>query len=783
MGPLSRIDPFRWSRLALVLLRIVVLLSCARQTSAWAQVTGHASNASVPRPETTSATLATTVPILLPTGIAYDSTGNLYVAEAAGQLVVRVTPTGTLSPVAGTGVQGFAGDGGPATAALLDTPVALAVDSAGNVLIADSHNHRIRRVDAGTGLISTLATIQDPSALAIAPDGSIYVADRSGQSVLRVDVVSGALTPVAGNGVEGFSGDGGPAPSASLDQPMGLAIDGSNHLFIADSHNGRVRVVNLQTGVISTLAGLGALRLPQGVVSDTAGDLLVAERGGNRVLQVSAGAAIAGGLAGTGTQGFAGDGGPAVAALLDSPASVALSAAGLPVLADTANGRVRSVDSAGVIHTIAGLGNLSATTLALSAPSVLAYGGGAVLATLNATAATGQVNFFNTPSEGIPVSLGSAALQANSATFSLSSLAAGSYRISATYAGDGVHASAASQTLGLTIAQAQATAAPAAVTLLYGQSVPVLSGMLTGILPQDSGNVTLGLTSGATSFSGPGVYPIVASLSGSAAGNYSLATVPASVIETRAPAAATLNQALAVHVVSTTAGTPTGVVTLLDGASAIGSAVLDAGDNASFAGSTLSSGTHVLQASYAGNLDFLPVVSPPINITIQPVSAADFTLSATGQTAVTVAAGSAAQYSFAVTPVNGALSSEIVLSASGVPPGATASFNPTYLPPANVPSAFIMTISTPKAALTQGPPAWFWAMLLPLLLVRRRRLALTFVVLLGLSVFASGCGDRVNNANAVSAGARSYTIVVSATATAPGGGTLLHTATVTLTLQ
>jgi DNA-binding beta-propeller fold protein YncE len=175
---------------------------------------------------------ATSIPLILPGGLAYDTVGNLYFAETGNHLVRRVTPAGIITTVAGNGVQGLAGDGGAATAAELDSPTSVALDPAGDLFIADAHNHRIRRVDASTGIIATFAggtaQLDLPSALAFDAAQNLYVADQRRHVVQRIDHASGAITTVAGNGTEGYSGDQGPATQAAIDSPSGLALDAAS---------------------------------------------------------------------------------------------------------------------------------------------------------------------------------------------------------------------------------------------------------------------------------------------------------------------------------------------------------------------------------------------------------------------------------------------------------------------------------------------------------------------------------------------------------------------------
>src|ERR1039458_8347149 len=219
----------------------------------------------------------------------------------------ELSAAGVVTTVAGNGVQGFAGDNGPAIAAELDTPMGLAVDATGNLYIADSHNHRVRVVTAATGVIATVAgtgaagffgdggpakaaMLDLPTALALDSAGNVYVADTDNHRIRRIAAATGKIATVAGNGVEGFAGDAGPATAASIDSPSGLAVDAAGNLYLADTHNGRVRAGAAATGGISTLAGVGAV-------------------GGN-------------------VQAFGGDGGPATAAGMVLPRGLTLDAAG-----------------------------------------------------------------------------------------------------------------------------------------------------------------------------------------------------------------------------------------------------------------------------------------------------------------------------------------------------------------------------------------------------------------------------------------------------------------------
>ena len=312
-----------------------------------------------------------------PIDVAVDGAGNLYIVNRSYQRIRKVDAAGVISTVAGDGTRGFGGDGGPATAAQLDTPYGVAPDGAGNLYIADGGNRRIRKVDSA-GAISTVAgggPIGDGGAavaaqldypLGVAPDGAgnLYFADTFNHRIRKVDA-AGVISTVAGDGTRGYGGDGGPAVAAQLSSPRALALDEAGNLYIADSSNYRIRKVDA-AGVISTVAGDGTrgfggdggpavaaqLYFPQDVALDEAGNLYIADSRNDRIRKVDA-AGVISTVAGGGS---GGDGGPAVAAYLNSPRGVAPDGAGNLYIADSSNNRIRKVDAAGVISTVAGDG-------------------------------------------------------------------------------------------------------------------------------------------------------------------------------------------------------------------------------------------------------------------------------------------------------------------------------------------------------------------------------------------------------------------------------------------
>ena len=315
--------------------------------------------------------------ISTPSNIATDAAGNIYIADFENNRIRKVTvSTGMISTVAGSGIagyqNGFSGDGGPATAATIYGPNAVAVDNAGNMYISDGNNQRIRKVNAagiittiagtgtngysGDGGPATAAKIYAPAGLAADNAGNVYFADQ-GNSRIRKISAAGTITTVAGTGTAGFSGDGAPATIAKIRFPSDVALDGMGNLYIADAYNNRVRKVDT-LGLISTVVGTGIagfagdggpanvalINIPSGIKADSVGNLFISDGINQRIRQINVSTGTISTLAGNGTAGFSGDGGPAIAAKLNYPSGVAPDLFGNLYIADGSNFRVRKVN-------------------------------------------------------------------------------------------------------------------------------------------------------------------------------------------------------------------------------------------------------------------------------------------------------------------------------------------------------------------------------------------------------------------------------------------------------
>ena len=308
-----------------------------------------------------------------------DNSGNLYIADFANSVIRKVTVgTGLISTIAGNGTPGYSGDGSQATSGQLNNPDGLGIDSAGNIYIADKNSQRIRKVTTATGVLTTVAgngtsgysgdgglavsaAIKTPSSnIAFDSAGNFYFADSGNNLIREVNLVTGLIGTVAGNGTAGYSGDGGAATAAQLNDPIGVALDAYNNIYIADYGNARIRKMSALTGIITTLAGNGTLgysgdggaatsaelSLPSSVAVDAAGNVYIADSGNTRIRAVVAGTGIISTIAGNGTKGYTGDNGAATSAELNTPYDISLDSQGNLCIADKGSNVVREVNIA-----------------------------------------------------------------------------------------------------------------------------------------------------------------------------------------------------------------------------------------------------------------------------------------------------------------------------------------------------------------------------------------------------------------------------------------------------
>jgi sugar lactone lactonase YvrE len=319
--------------------------------------------------------LAASAQLNHPTDVVYSgNTNSLYIADFLNFRVRQVDlASNGIRTIAGNGSPSLAGDGGIAVSAQLGLPYAVAVDAAGNEYVADNLDNAIRKVDAsgvvttvagspyqppgaqGDGGPATAAQLNDPRGVAVDSLGNIFMSDNGNNRIRKVNATNGVITTFAGDGVAGLTGDGGLATSAKINGPQGLAFDANGNLYIADTGNNRVREVST-SNVITTAAGAGGTELsgPRGVAFNAAGDLFISDSNNNRIREVDHVSHVITTVAGTGVAGAVGDGGPALMAQLNSPFGLAFDGAGNLYVADTNNHRLRVIDTQGKISTVVG---------------------------------------------------------------------------------------------------------------------------------------------------------------------------------------------------------------------------------------------------------------------------------------------------------------------------------------------------------------------------------------------------------------------------------------------
>ena len=644
---------------------------------------------------------ATSAGINSPRQVAVDWSGNVYFADCGNNVIRKILGTaqtiggvsyaaGTIITVAGTGQGGYSGNGGPATAAKLNTPTGVALDAAGNLFIADMANNVVREVlvsgqtiggvtypagtiitVAGTGVgwlngdggPATDAWLNNPWGLTFDAAGNLFIADASnrrirevlasGQTIGGVTYPAGTIITVAGGASSGYSGDGGPATAAGLSGVTDMVVNAAGDIFIADNNNWAVREV-LGTdrtingtfyvaGTIITVAGGGggddggpasnaSLYYPNGVALDTAGNLFIADSGGHRIREVLATAQTIGGVtypAGTILRvvsaggGYGGDGGLATNALLHSPTSVTIDAAGNLIIADNGNNEIRIVKAVQHVNRA----TLGTFTLSSSAPAS-SYGQSTTLTATLPAGATGTVTFKDGTT-----TLGTGTISGGTASFTSSTLAAGSHSITAVYGGDGNYQGSTSTALIQTVNQANSstTLATSAATSTYGTAVTftatVPSGA-TGTVTFKDGATTLGtgtisgtsatfsttaLTGGSHSITA--VYGGDGNFSGSTSTALSQTVNLASSTTTLASSANPSTYGGTVTFTATVTSGATGTVTFKDGTTTLGTGTIT-GTSATFSTTALTGGSHSITAVYAGDTNFAGSTSSAVSQTV-----------------------------------------------------------------------------------------------------------------------------------------------------------------------
>jgi sugar lactone lactonase YvrE len=307
-------------------------------------------------------------------GIEFDSNGNFYIGDTHNNVIRRVDGvSGIITTVVGNGSEGYSGDGGLAINAMLSKPAGIAFDNGGNLYFSDQFNNRVRRVDAGTGIITTVAgdgafayygdggpatsaALAHPVGVNFDSSGNLLIADPYNNRVRKVDSITGIITTIAGNGTAGYTGDGGLATAATLNSPEDFARDSLNNLYIAEVGNNVIRKIDT-AGIITTVAGNGAagysgdggpatsaqIYTPWDVAVDSNGNIFFAQAYNEVIRKVEATTGFITTVAGNGVYGFSGDGGPATSANLATPTGITVDGAGRLYISDTNNHRIRMV--------------------------------------------------------------------------------------------------------------------------------------------------------------------------------------------------------------------------------------------------------------------------------------------------------------------------------------------------------------------------------------------------------------------------------------------------------
>ncbi|MBS1815910.1 MAG: Ig-like domain repeat protein [Acidobacteria bacterium] len=663
---------------------------------------------------------ALTAKLRSPRAIARDAAGNIYIADAGNHVIRRIDSDGIITTVAGSGKQGFYGDGAAATSAELNTPSSIVVAPDGTLYIADTMNHRVRKVDtkgiittiAGSGTFNTLgdngpatiASLRKPVALTLDKSGNFYIADAADFRVRSVDI-NGIIHTIAGTGAQGSNGDGGPAINAELDAPSALAFDTAGQLFIGDRRNGRVRVIRVD-GTIETVVsskgdtGNPGFVRPDGIAISTDGSLYIADAVHQKVFRQISKTFWA--EIGNGEQALSADGHTLTTASLDRPAAV-------------------MVDASDSVFLVERGGKVSTLT-----PAFLRFGSTSVGSSMQQ-----DLQFANA---------GSIALTITNAIL------------------------------------------PQSFMLLTGNCGPLPIHLAAGQSCKTQikfAPTSIGVFTGTGTFSGGDFLPQSVQLSAQSIASTKTATTTA--LETDPIMYAGQPLTITATVYTSGAGIPTGDITFIENNISLGSSALR-NNKAQWIIASPTVGAHAFLASYSGDASFAASTSAQ-TITSISAGPPDFVLSTgnSSTTSLTVAAGAPALFQFQIIPTNGSYGQTVTFSAQGVPAGVTVAFDPPAVIPGSNPQTILMTIKVVQTAShTLAALSMIgFCCILPWMF-RRKRYSLLSISFL---MFFAGCASRPPAQSTPSKGGITQKATIVATAVSPSGTSVTKTIDLLITVK